>query len=102
MMGWAIRAVEGVSGGLLLGPATRLKTKWTAQLLLYRQLLAHEAGGGALRESRMAVVVGGGKQTQFILFQQTRNGTGTVEVQYRKQTWNTEASSLQLTVYARL
>ena len=50
----------------------------------------------------MAVVVGGGKQTQFILFQQTRNGTGTVEVQYRKQTWNTEASSLQLTVYARL
>ena len=68
MMGWAIRALEGVSGGLLLGPATRLKTKWTAQLLLYRQLLAHEAGGGALRESRMAVVEEAGSKPNSFYF----------------------------------
>lgn len=67
MMGWAIRAGRGLRGSTSR-PATRLKTKWTAQLLLYRQLLAHEAGGGALRESRMAVVEAAGSKPNSFYF----------------------------------
>lgn len=67
MMGWAIRAGRGLRGSTSR-PATRLKTKWTAQLLLYRQLLAHEAGGGALRESRIAVVEAAGSKPNSFYF----------------------------------
>ena len=98
MMGCAIRAVEGVSGGLLLGPATRLKTKLTAQLLLYRQLLATRLVGG-LRRVRWRWGAAGSNPIH--LFQQTRNGTGTVEGK-NKQTWNSEFRSEAPTVSSKL